>query len=411
MCKYPYIKDNAVNFDDTPFFVNTSKMDVDVSGGKYVKASDDLYYKLPHEKGLFHKRNWGSGWLFISKRSSILGFKPNIEELLEPKTPWGEVDEYNLPFQNYGKALLQGLASKVAGRISTIRSFKHAYREKAYAPLVHLTNSSGTGKTRSAMELGKLTNVILIKFSGQNGIPISLFGVALKKFMKLNFYGRQYKKCLLCMNVILHRLIHACSHISDGRREHLIADNALKAFLGEDSDKFVALFEERFFAGLNDFLSNPSISIEDANIQGGDLLGFQDDWIPVWCAMSTSQLVEQNRRFIQSRKDIIVRGLETSSGELQVASCLPPLIIVLDEAFDLMEDSNPESKLILKEGSETIKTDMYRVFRRTVRSFGFWWKISLTITISTDSHISKFYPAPTDDPSFRSGGVVVEWNI
>jgi hypothetical protein len=261
------------------------------------------------------------------------------------------------------------------------------------------------------MELGKLTNVMLIKFSGQNGIPLSLFGVALKKFMTENFYGRSYKKCLVCMNVIFHRLIHACSHLKNEKLEHVMADDALKAFLGVNSADFVASLEEHFFAGLKDFLLNPSISFENVAIHRDDLVGFQDDWIPNWCQLSISELVTRNRQFLESRRKRIVGTLNMSKKELEVVRSLPPLIFVLDEAYDLMNDSNPKSQLVLEEGTETdpIQTDIYRVFRRTLRTFGFWWEVSLTVTISTDSHILNFYPAPTDDPSFRSGGILVEF--
>jgi hypothetical protein len=104
-----------------------------------------------------------------------------------------------------------------------------------------------------------------------------------------------------------------------------------------------------------------------------------------------------------------------------MATLLPPLIFVLDEAYELMADFFPTSAFqvyqkidgpvetdiygnVIQKTNGAVDTDVYRIIRRTLRSFNFFWDNTITITISTFAKVNEFYPEPTKDPSFRVSG-------
>jgi hypothetical protein len=347
--------------------------------------------------------------VIISRKSSLTGFCPSVDEPEVEIIDWAEGDEYKVPYGNYKEAILGSLAEQISDRVS-ILDFKvlpssTKFNAKFYAPIAHLTNSSGTGKTRSAMELGRLTNVVLVKFSGSNGIPVSQLGVSLKTFMSKNFEKQRYNKCLVCLQVIFQRIIYACDHLchSEGHVGHIIVDDAIRALLGIEPEQFASSLDELLFSGIKDYLANDCISSDEQAYLGSNLIHIEDTWFPSWRGMSYSALCAHNLKSLNTRKQSIISGLENSD-ERKAATSLPSLILVLDEAFDLMKDHNQLASLSLTQKRKRVNTDFYRLIRRTLRTSQFWWDHSLTLTISTNAKISQFYPYPSDDPSFRSGG-------
>ena len=67
------------------------------------------------------------------------------------------INEFQVPYRNFDAAIYKGLVVDIKQRVSSHDS------TSVFSPMVHLTNTSGSGKTRSAIELGRLTNVIYCK--------------------------------------------------------------------------------------------------------------------------------------------------------------------------------------------------------------------------------------------------------
>lgn len=87
----------------------------------------------------------------------------------------------SIKFPNFANVIINSLTLHERFRLGSNIERKLSERD-VFAPLAHLTNCSGTGKTRAALELGKLTNVLYFKLGTSNGLDASRFGHELVKY-------------------------------------------------------------------------------------------------------------------------------------------------------------------------------------------------------------------------------------
>jgi hypothetical protein len=381
------------DFDDGPFFIAQSP-DLDRKEG--------FYELTPVRMQNMHSIEW-LGWssdkiLLISSKSSLCPI---------PKASSFDLDEqYKIPFENYEEIIYERLVKDIVERMNTVASqpvMITRQNSTVFAPMVHLTNTSGSGKTRSAIELGNLTNVILIKFFGNHGIRFSEVGVELRRFMKTFFTNRPQSKCVVVLYVILQRLIYACKYYCTKNNLAtgcVFIDEAVKFFIGTVFDSWHSLVEKYFFADLIDCFADsriiPNCRYYDV-VKESKLIELSDSVIPKWQKMSLSQLVRENKKFLKERSSRLKNGANN-----EVVHDLPDLIIVLDEVHDLMASFNVESQVNLRYGGIIQTSDIYELIRGTLRSFEFFWDSHITITISTMAKLNQFSPPPANDPSFFS---------
>jgi hypothetical protein len=331
-----------IDFEDGPFYIIQSREQTRKDG--FFEATPDIIDMMPTIDFL----GWSSEKIVLVSSKSALCPKHT-----EPKKlPFDVTKQYEIPFEKYEEVILGGLVGDIAKRMSTIEAQSTLITTKnstIFAPMVHLTNTSGSGKTRSAIELGNLTTVILIKFSGNNGIKLSQVGVELRKFMKKCFPPHPQSKCVVVLYVILLRLIYASLYFCTKKNMQtgcIFIDDAIKFFIGSDLKSWYSLIEERFFADLiqcfDDSRIMPDCRYYDV-IKEAEFLKLSDDVIPKWHEMSLSQIVEENKKQLKERSSRLKNGAKN-----EVVRALPDLIIVLDEAYDLMASCNIESQVNLR---------------------------------------------------------------
>lgn len=99
----------------------------------------------------------------------------SISPLPHPQMPEVEPENFDLPYRDAGQRIMTQLCHDINDRVSKQVCTPGTNFENmpVYAPIVHLTNASGTCKTRAALELGKATNVLLLKFG--KGKPRQVF--------------------------------------------------------------------------------------------------------------------------------------------------------------------------------------------------------------------------------------------
>jgi hypothetical protein len=368
---------------------------------------------------------------------------------------------YRVDFKPSPNAFVKNLIEKICklttdNNIST--KFDGAAMSFVYSPIVHLTNSSGSGKTRAAMELGKFTNVIFVKFGNDNGVNASEFGKRLIYFLSETCKDRHIVELYVFMDVLIHRMIYACRIYCESHNvtEFINIDLAVNFF---ESKVPMNIFE-----GLNviDPIALEAMIVELVN-DPQFLLERHRVTMPTWNAIDFDVIVKKNEEWLINRREMLPGFVQYCKSK-SVAE-LPKLVLVIDEAHTLIVDESidPESKskcrvrdnirqdrgetesvpefgdvgggesilnddlknlqldeksendvsgqkaaqadinVLLPKKSDGIYrfTDVYHIIRGTLRHSLFYWNNCLTISISTVAKYSKFYPLSEHDPSFR----------
>ena len=138
------------------------------------------------------------------------------------------------PFIGFDNVIVEGLAPSVAERYSMYRNqaSKADFQSKTFAPLVHLSQSSGTGKSRSALELARLVPEFFLRFGEANGLPAS--AVASYLVDKLTAFASPAKGataptfvafyCVL--HIVMQRIMFLCQEMSS--RRHFLKNSGLE---------------------------------------------------------------------------------------------------------------------------------------------------------------------------------------
>lgn len=327
---------------------------------------------------------------------SILPAAP-VEQKVASLSPKSLQEEYSICYQNFADVIVNGLSRKINERYLKLGVGIKALEERdVFAPLVHLTNCSGSGKTRAALELGKLTSVLYIKFGNNNGLESSKFGERMIKYLT----GRRPSHRLeitFITNVLLQRLLFMCNKVigvtSIGC---LIPDEIISIYTTMTNTDGMELL----FVDLDECVEVNSEY--KSKYECEELIGFADPstFKPLSFGMTLDQLQAYNAGWLKSCHEKL-KDTNEAHRKLPIPS-LPWLLVILDEAHVLMEEYNANSAFTVS--NSTTKVDIYRLIRGCLRLFEFYWRNSLTITISTVAKLESFSP-PENDPSFRKTNV------
>lgn len=336
-------------------------------------------------------------------------------------------DEFNVNYSNFDAAIQKGIVPELAKLFSKRKRTNKFGSQNSYSPIVHLTNCSGSGKTRACLELGRMTNVLFFKFGGSNGLEESIVGREIITFLH-NLIGKHRVEYLQIMNAIIMRILYMCGELFERdmlEDSVIIIDQVVKTYfveiLGQPN-----LQEEGFAAQINRFLfEGLSEYNEEMNIK----LSFDTRKVTkcmnpanlVWTIATADKLLDTMN--IESswltKRRAKLQELKTSQDAKNACASLPFVLLVLDEAHSLMQYFNKTSTVSVYMYDEKATdadpgpvhvpetpVDVYRVIRSTIRYFQFYWSSSLTLTVSTVAKLEHFNPAPNEDPSYRPHSVI-----
>lgn len=358
----------------------------------------------------------------ISANEQLLSEAPQFE-LLTERVPYP--GEFKIPYSNFEAAIQKGVVPELAKIFGRHVSDKKFSLQSAYSPMVHLTNCSGAGKTRAALELGKITNVLFFKFGGSNGLKESIVGKEIIAFFH-RLEGRHRIEGMQMMNVIIMRILFMFGELYDAGRlkdKVLFADKVVRKYLLMILEEPV-LGDEDFAVRVRTLLLSGLESLYvDVNMQllfdSGSVTECFDVVNLAW-TITPSRIVTMNEiesfvsDWLPRRRISLVDNLSDRSVKFYALG-LPPLLIVMDEAHCLMQKLNAESEAKLHFYPKDVAitnpfaqrvyakppVDVFRVLRGTLRFFMFYWSSSLCITISTLAKLKHFNPKPINDPSYR----------
>lgn len=324
-----------------------------------------------------------------------------------------DANGFRLPFIDRTH-ILRHLATEVGDRFSEQKNgfdITTGFQSmQVYAPIVHLTNVSGSGKTRAALELGKMTNVLHFKFAGSNGLQESEVGKQMIAFFSQNLAIKHRLDVSAAFHLVLQRILDICGEVVENHGAKftgaLIVDKIFGAYFkdhpelcGTPSPSFGEQIAGILFSGLDEIQVDQEIC---RSYDAGASFGFEPE------VSEARILSKSNQKWLKNRRDELQKDFNVN--DLSILKKLPNLLIVWDEAHALMSgfEDSPAISIISQE--KIIEIDMYRLLRGTIRFHQFYWENCLCMTISTVAKALAFNPIPTEDPSYRPGVVIVMLN-
>lgn len=324
----------------------------------------------------------------------------------------------DVSFHNRDAAYVHGFLPELIDRFVKSTALNSPY----FSPIVHLMNSSGYGKTKMALELAEGTTELFIPLGhGQNGSRRSRTGIEMFKRLASTSTGVAGQVYAWRSHLTILHLLDLCLEYENrqggGRIKHFDLDKIVQGCIDASRQAFQenplrasAQPANRYYSRALGQKSptNPLIKVEIENFVAAivaeasdivNLQGFQDK--------GGQGLEKKVRKWLEQR---------------QLDPRLPRLIIVLDEAHNLMDlpsypgvrhppfSSTLDSPIVVlldvKNGA-CANTDMYRAFRVMTKNVAFYRQLTLTITISTIAKIEAFYPHvdPSDRPAEISSAI------
>lgn len=188
-----------------------------------------------------------------------------------------------------------------------------------------------------------------------------------------------------------------------GNNDYMLVDDAVGRFFGMIplTDEQEPIVKEKLFAGLESLSCLGSVNIESFEKDRKESL-MDDIQIPLWNDMSLQQLIEHNSVWLFARREVIVALRRDLDQETLMK--LPALLIVLDDIHDLMDiNGNTSAVVRLYRSSGRYDSDVYSVLKGALRSLSFFWKSTLTVTISALADSRETNKPPELGPSYRPG--------
>lgn len=313
----------------------------------------------------------------------------------------GMLREYMSPYRHFDEIVVKVLAKEIA----------RFYRcnDDLYSTMVDLTNASGTGKTRAAIELGNLTNVLLFKYEDYKSSYNLDIGGLINDFFhdQENGFTTSHQLCTMyALDVVLQRILYICGSV------YASEENLPNCMLVDDVIKWhyqAGMVKERF---VQDVLSDLKQGVKTNHelMQYFDseerLRGFADhskftynNGEPIlYNGMTMEEIVRHNRSWLVERQKAL--GLKLGSEYQSTVQKLPPLVIVFDEARHIMGEYSDLSKVRVTGNLHSNRVDMYFLYKGAFRNSLFFSRNSICLTVCTKSKDVKFDPE-IDNPSYR----------
>lgn len=282
--------------------------------------------------------------------------------------PMSKEFEFKIKYLNYNRAIMQHLVGDIMSRFEIQKQTMNSFSVKdVYAPMVHLMNCSGSGKTRAAFELGKLTNVLYVKFGVSTGTEESVVGLRIVNFFK-SLAAQHRLDVSKYMDHIIQTILGMCGALYEKRPDTfkgmIIVDSAVKEYIDmmifEGNEVGKRLEGKSFEEQLDDLLFSEFRIMKKycldscRKFDNGKITSF----------LPLSHLAEKNKSWLLKRAADLKNNLNQSV-RTKLAN-LPPLLIVLDEAHALMRE-NCQFEVLRNGVNVTI--DFYQLIRGTLRFF------------------------------------------
>ena len=292
-----------------------------------------------------------------------------------------------------------------------LKEMKHSRRvnidsiPSVYSPLFTGNQSSGSGKSRSIMELFPFQIILTMSAKNNTGFPKPC--KALEHLLNLLF------KHLSVKVKNLHRIINFIQNfilrIIDMTLTHYESDRE-KLFQSEQYPGDL-LDLDILFEGLEDYLKSDDTRCQNINNSCPYLS--QIDPIPYndKAAVTENSVKDKLERVVECRIDYLCRKFAAIESDhekrrkiisLQIKS-IPPVLLLLDEAQHLLANNEDKYSVINSDG-ELWKMDVHKLFRRSLRISNFLWKHCWGFTVSTNTALVNFFPTLEEDPSLRKWG-------
>lgn len=326
--------------------------------------------------------------------------------------------QFDTPFFNYSNIMFGDLLPQIHDRLSKqSKTLPGPAGQPIYSPIIQLLQASGLGTTRIVIELGRLTNVMMIKCSPSDpamdsrnrGLPESVVFKEIVEFIK-SCKKEPIMVLVHKFHTILQRVLYMCSVANERRligQEVIMFDEPVDLFIklsiydnnaiGREMNgkPFDQQIKSLLFRGLEgDFgISKEQIKSFDSGKQTEYMEPFELNWIVPKPAMEKSITKFMDSRFKELRKMYPKEWNPHSRN-------LPKLFIAFDDSENLMRKYNPTARLEAIENSKTANYDMFELLKDTLRYFKFYWNESGCITMSSAMDTSR--PSDILDSSWCS---------